>query len=342
RFDHVIRVVRLVERLGESRAGLPLRAIADDLEVCDRTARRYLKALDAGGFCVESGGGRYRLARSAERGARLSPHEQRQLLMAALAAFPLGGTPLLPDMKAIVERFSQPSPRQQELFSRLRLPLSTPSRLAIDYRQHDALLATLLKALDERQVVHTTYYVPGRREETRRDLDPYAFYYEPILEALYLFAYCHLRQQMRTFAVHRFRKASLTRRVFRVAADFSVQGHLGGAFRVYRGKQTSEVVVRFAATVAPRLAERSLHASQRLVHRPDGALDLHLTIDGFEELESFVLSFGADALVITPRELMERVAWAHAEAAGQYAAARTGKADRGHEDLGGRVGRQER
>jgi len=44
RFDHVIRVARLLQKLEESRAGGPVRAIAEELEVSDRTAYRYLEA----------------------------------------------------------------------------------------------------------------------------------------------------------------------------------------------------------------------------------------------------------------------------------------------------------
>ena len=46
RFDHVVRVVRLVQLLGEKRAGVPVRGIADALGVTERTAYRYLEALE--------------------------------------------------------------------------------------------------------------------------------------------------------------------------------------------------------------------------------------------------------------------------------------------------------
>lgn len=45
RFDHVVRVARALQKLQETRAGITVRALAQELEVGERTAYRYIEAL---------------------------------------------------------------------------------------------------------------------------------------------------------------------------------------------------------------------------------------------------------------------------------------------------------
>jgi len=307
RYDHIVRVVRFLERMEESRSGIAIRAAAEELGVSDRTARRYLEALKRSGYPIEHSDGRCRLLRRPDAAARFTEAERRQLVMAAIAAWPLAGTPIAPDPAELNERLFF-SPRQRDLFARLKLPLCTPTRLGIDYRRHEATLATLLKAIDEKCVVEAVYFAAGRNELTRRALDPYTLYYDPTLETVYAFAHCHLRREVRTFAVHRFHEARITRRVFRIDPAFSVDKHLAGAFRIYRGKQTSQAVLEFSAAVAPRVAERRWHPSQRQRMLADGALEITLTVDGDEELRPFILSYGADVRVVQPLWLADKIA----------------------------------
>lgn len=317
RYDHVVRVVRFLERLEDSRAGLTLRSAAEELGVSERTARRYIEALRRADYCVDDEAGRYRMPRRAGALDKLTEADRRQMVMSAIAAWPLRGTPFSPDPTALNERLF-PTPRQRELFARLQMPLTTPHRLAIDYRRHEGVLRNFLKAIDEKQVVHAEYFTAGRNEWTVRDIDPYTFHYDPALETIYVLGYCHWRKEVRTFAAHRFRNVRPTRRTFQIDSSFSVEKHLAGAFRVYRGKQAIEVVLRFSAAVAPRVAERLWHASQRQKAIAGGALELSFTLDGEEEIRAFILSYGADVRVEAPGWLAERIVDECARLLSQY------------------------
>ena len=315
RFDHVVRVVRLVQLLGEKRAGVPVRGIADALGVTERTAYRYLEALEREGYALEQEGGRYRLPRAEAAEARLTEEDERQLRLLEIAGYPLAGSRLLPRLEALLARLGGAGKRQGELLARAAVPMSGPGRLSIDYAAHDAVLQPLLKAVDERQTVQVRYFAAGRGEETEREIDPYHFHYDAALEALYLIAYCHLREGLRIFAVHRFREVTLTKRGFQRVAGFDARRFLSGAFRVYRGQQAVTVRLRFVAAVAPRIAERMWHRSQRVTQLAGGAVEFALTLDGLEEITSFVLSHGPDVEVLAPRELAERVSALHLRAA---------------------------
>ncbi|MCC6996187.1 MAG: transcriptional regulator [Deltaproteobacteria bacterium] len=322
RFDHVVRVVRLVQLLSEKRAGVPVRGIADALGVNERTVYRYLQALEREGYRVEGEDGRYRLPRDAAGEVRLTAEEERQLRLLEVAGYPLVGTQILPRVEALLTRLAGGTSaaggagrRQGDLLARATLPVSRPGHLAIDYAAHDAVLQGLLKGMDERRTVQARYFSAGRGEETVRELDPYVFHYDASLEALYLIAYCHLRRALRIFAVHRFREVTQGTRGFQRPPGFDVRKFLAGAFRVYRGEQAAEVRLRFSAAVAPRIAERTWHGSQKLRRLAGGAVELELTLDGLEEITAFVLSHGPDVEVLAPATLAARVKELHLRAA---------------------------
>ncbi len=330
RYDSIVRVVRFLDRLEESKAGITLRTAAEELGVSERTARRYIEALRNNGYDVDGEDGRYRLPRRPGSLERLKEEDRRRLVMSAIAAWPLRGTPFAPEPVALNEQLFA-TPRQRELFTRLKMPLAAPHRLAIDYRQHDGVLQNLVKAIDEKKVVEAEYFTASRNEWTERAVRPFTFYYDASLETLYLFAYCEWRKEVRTFAAHRFRKARLTRRNFERDSEFSVEKHLANAFRVYRGKQAGEVVLAFSAAVGPRVAERRWHASQRQRALPDGGVELTFTLDGDEEVRGFILSHGADVRVLAPEWLAEKIAREAAAMAAQYGEQRIGpkRAERG-------------
>src|SRR5581483_9115044 len=171
-----------------------------------------------------------------------------------LHALEQAGFPLARDVHALFARLAGPDgnrpPGQGELFPRYRQLLATRSALAIDYTAHEAVLERLCRACETRTTVRAAYWVESRGEMTHRRIDPYCLYYDPQLEALYVFAWCHLRAAMRTFAVHRFRQVTLTEQRFAVPADFSAEGYLRGAFRLWRGENAVRVRLRLDREVA--------------------------------------------------------------------------------------------
>ncbi len=337
RFDHVVRVARALQKLQETRAGITVRALAQDLEVGERTAYRYIEALIREGYPLENEGGRLRLPRTAP--GRLTAEEERQLRMLAMASYPLEGSPLLPRVEAIISRLGEHTPRQSDLFARLKVPLTTRGLLAIDYTAHESVLRTLLKAMEEQKTVRARYFTASRQEETERDLDPYHFHYDAGLETLYLIGYCHWRREVRIFAGHRFRAVMLTRRPFQRETTFDARTYLSGAFRIYRGRQATVVRLRFTPDLAPRITERTWHKSQKVRPMPGGGVELALTLDSLEEVLPFVLSHAASVEAVEPPELVTRVAAAHRAAALRYEKTRRPARRAGVPAVRARVGR---
>jgi proteasome accessory factor B len=123
----------------------------------------------------------------------------------------------------------------------------------------------------------------------------------------YLFAHDLERAQVRTFALPRMRKVSLTTKDFRRPADFSISRILSGSFGVHSGGKKQRIRLQFDAFAARLVSERTWHESQRIQPQPDGSMILRLELGGLEEIERWILSWGSHVRVLEPRALADKI-----------------------------------
>jgi predicted DNA-binding transcriptional regulator YafY len=72
-----------------------------------------------------------------------------------------------------------------------------------NYRQHKQIIDLVSQAIDKRKTVQMRYNSASRNSTGRREVDPYHVWFAG--GGLYLIGYCHLRQEVRMFAVERTR-----------------------------------------------------------------------------------------------------------------------------------------
>jgi predicted DNA-binding transcriptional regulator YafY len=188
---------------------------------------------------------------------------------------------------------------------------------AIDLAPHRATVATVHEASRAQRALCIRYRkVRGdeRERETERVIEPSFLFWYPQSETLYVRAYCRLRSDFRTFAIHRILSAELLDDPFARRPDPAWEG--GRGFRLWHRPTSERVSVRFSPEVAGEIYELRLHASQQLTDAPDGGVVLELDVSDPEEMERWLLGFGPDAQVLAPASLAERIRRRHAEAAG--------------------------
>jgi predicted DNA-binding transcriptional regulator YafY len=123
----------------------------------------------------------------------------------------------------------------------------------------------------------------------------------------YLFAEDLERRQLRTFALPRMRKVRLTTKGFRRPAHFSIAQVLSGSFGVHSAGKKQRIRLHFDPFAARLVAERKWHESQRVREKADGSIILELELGGLQEIERWILSWGAHVEVLEPRRLREIV-----------------------------------
>jgi predicted DNA-binding transcriptional regulator YafY len=134
----------------------------------------------------------------------------------------------------------------------------------------------------------------------------------------YLAAWDEPRRAVRTFALHRIRRATLTTEGYEIPRTFTFRKYMSDAFAIQKGEKRVAVAVRFAPRQARWIRERRWHRSARLQEELDGGLVLHLQVAETSEIKRWVLQFGAEAEVLRPASLRRAVAQDLAAAAKAY------------------------
>ena len=163
----------------------------------------------------------------------------------------------------------------------------------------------LAKAVAQRKQLTLTYRKPGQRQTELRVVDPY--HLANINGEWFLFAWCHLRKDIRTFAPARIKEMVETGKTFVRPAKFSLDKRLRDSFGVRSGNEQFEVVIQFNEVVADYIREKKWHDSQQLKELPDGGVELRLKLSSLAEVERWVLSWAGNAVVLSPPELAKAV-----------------------------------
>ena len=173
-----------------------------------------------------------------------------------------------------------------------------------NYRAHKQTIDLISQAVDKRRTVQMRYYSASRDGMSRREVDPYHLWFAA--GGLYLIAYCHLRKDVRLFAVERIRSMALTDHPYQMPLGFNVQEHVKDALNVMRGRRI-EVELLFTRKAAAWVQDNSWHPSQQTKPLKDGRLRMTLKVAAADELVGWILSFGSQVRVVGSEALREKV-----------------------------------
>lgn len=166
-------------------------------------------------------------------------------------------------------------------------------------------------AVGERRVLRLRYLAVGQAE-TERAVEPLgAVLHESLW---YLFAWCRLRQNFRSFRLDRIRAAELLDERFEARSDFDMDRHLSAAFD---SKEVEQVRLWFSDAVVGR-AVRELGPSVKSRSRKKHGEEVTVLIWGYDWVSRWLLSFGSAARVIAPDKLHDAVRARVAEMAKIY------------------------
>ena len=148
----------------------------------------------------------------------------------------------------------------------------------------DPLLAALQASISGRQAVHITYHSLRGNEVTTRVIEPHLLTFGN--GAWYVEGYCRLRQGHRSFRLSRIEAYKVLRETFADRADTQT------------AREKITVVVRFAPAVQRWVQERQHYAFVREVDE-----QTIYAVDELQEIQSWLLGWGAQAEVISPPAL---------------------------------------
>lgn len=312
RNDQVTRQWLLLQKL-ESTRGVTLQELAASLPADFsrhlRTIRRDLEALEVRFPLLTErvdGRTRWRLMDGYRRTPPLafSLTELMALVFSRDLLKPLDGTQIKASLDSALNKAAAILPPEgaayvQQMHSSFSVGLG-PHKT---YRQHRDTIDQLTHAIAQTRTVQMRYYSASRDTTSRREVDPYRLWYTD--GALYLIGHCHLRRDVRMFAVDRVRSLTITNHPCQMPLGFDLEAYVQDVLVVMRGKPV-EVELLFDRSTTAWAQDRQWHPSQ-LVSLKDGRLKMTLRVADTRELVGWVLHFGSGVQVIQPKSLREKV-----------------------------------
>ena len=300
--------------------------MATKYEVCDRTLRRDLAALETAGFTLypQSVDGRncWRLT-----GKPLKAITETSFTLPELCAFYMnrtqlaaaGGPPIDADLQSAIAKVSKALGPQMKAYLDKLITILTwkpdPPRRA-DVKGQPVTVECLVRATIDHRRIEMAYHSFARGKVKVYSVEPYRLTFGN--GGLYLLAYVPEYGQMRTFAVQRIKTLQVTENTFSPVQEVSSTPY-GNSIGMYAGGTAEPMEIEFAPRLAPYIEEREWNPSQVIVPRADGSIVLKMKIAIDVPLRSWILGFGHQARVLKPSTLAETILEELEEAREQYA-----------------------
>lgn len=334
KYSRIHRLLRIVT-LAQAGPGWSASRLADECDVDERTIYRDIREIEGAGvpiyFDSEAGGYRLRgefflppvsltpeealaLAVLCERIARPEQIAHLGAAYRALAkieaAMPAPVRDEIAGMSGRVDILTAQSSSpgsDTDVYQRVQRAIATRRALVCRYESADTARAT----------------EPGRAAAERARaakhfrFEPYALLFS--VRAWYAVGLHGGHGEVRQLKLSRFASIKPTDEPYQIPEGWSMQEHLGNAWRTIRGPVEHAVRVRFDPQVAPTMSDTIWHRTQELEHHDDGSVTFSCTVAGLDEIIWWVLGYGAHARVLAPVELVDRVRQQLAAATAAYA-----------------------
>ena len=301
-----------IDQLITERKVVSFQALLAELEISRATLRRDLEFMrsrlnapivydrDANGYRFDGGpqiGDKYELP-----GLWFSPTEIHALLTMQhlLAGLDSGG--IL-------------TPHIQPLMARLNALLGTADNSAEEVKRRVSVIGLgrrtvaldcferVGSALIGRKRMKIAYLSKGKGELTEREVSPQRLVH--YRENWYLDAWCHLRNELRNFALDSIQSVAVLEKPVKEISARSMDEVLGPGYGIFSGKKVQWAKLAFTPERARWVAKEQWHPDQRSHVAADGRYVLEVPYSDHRELMMDILKYGAEVEVLAPASLRQ-------------------------------------
>lgn len=322
--DRTERFYRIDQLLNDKKI-VPFSVLVEKLEVSRATIKRDLEYMrnrlnapivwdrEEGGYRFagrEGGAAQYELP-----GLWFSAQEVHALLTMQhlLMGLDTGGllgphiAPLLARLRALLGTTDDTT---EEIHKRIRILGMASRRMALDH------FAVVGSALLRRKRLLISHYVRARDETIEREVSPQRLVH--YRDNWYLDAWCHLRNDLRSFAVDAIRRAEIIEQPARNVPEKTLDSVLGAGYGIFSGRRVTWARLRFTPERARWVSLEQWHPRQKARFDKDGSYLLDVPYSDSRELVMDILKQGAGVEVLAPAALRKDVAAQLQKALGQY------------------------
>ena len=338
RGDVVVRQWNLLKLLQTRGEGVPLRQLAEEFGVSERTIQRDFEILEELGFPIHHEEDPYgkRFWRMPVDFFRTGPlvlslTEALSLHLADRLLAPLAGTHFADGLQGVLDKIRRLVPTEAlDYFAQLDETIHVRRIGVTDYSGQADTIRTLSDAAQRERTVEITYRSLWRGAQYITRFDPYGLVY--CNGDLFAVGRSHRADDVRIFKVTRVLAADATEDSFERPEDFSLERQFRDSFGITQSAgEPVEIVAKFYGPVAGLVEERLWHESQQLEWLPADAtlfeqapnepeaLIATFRLANTVEFKQWIKGFGDQAEVLRPKSLREELRAELLAAARRYA-----------------------
>jgi len=311
RGDQLGRQWRIIQTLISATRGKSAADLASELECHPRTVYRDLEALQLAGFPIytekQEGKSLWSLLDTVKHQIPV-PFSLPELMALYFSGDMLEvfrGTLFHDALESLFLKIKTTLPPEslkylQEVEQTLHLEVK-PFK---EYARFREIINRVNDAALKKRRVDMVYYTMSRKKETRRKVDPYRIWF--FNGSFYMIGCCHLRNEVRVFALDRIKLLHQTKETFEVPEDFDFKDFTRQSFGVFQGEPV-KVRVWFSPEVAGYVKEKIWHESQEIHPRDDGSVVFEAEVAGTIEIKAWIMSWGSQARVLEPESLKDEI-----------------------------------
>jgi len=304
RIARVLHVLNLIQ----SRGRWNVKSIASELECSERTVYRDLEVLQFSGcpWYYSEEERCYRVRSDFRFPTLMLTNEEAlgQAIATAITKAPglnigLGASPTTTKLaSASKDEIKQIFADAMSLVEVFDLKLA-------DHSRHGEILKSVQLALLGSNQVTGVYESPYEEAPVKLTIHPYRLCL--VKQAWYVIGHIDGEKEAKTFRAARFKSLRQTAAMADRPAAFDLRKYFGNAWSVFRGEKSYDVELRFDASVARTVVETNWHHTQQLKQHRDGSVTLTFTVDGLDEIQSWVMTWTGKVKVVQPPELKQLV-----------------------------------
>ena len=172
------------------------------------------------------------------------------------------------------------------------------------YSKFKEIINRVNDAAINKKSIEMVYYTMSRKKESKRKVDPYKIWF--FNGTFYLIGHCHMRNEVRIFALDRIKMLHQTKDIFEIPEGFSFEEFIGLSFGVFQGEPIY-IKVWFSPDVAGYIKEKIWHKSQEIKDQDDGSIIFEAEVAGTEEIKFWIMNWGSQAIVMEPEFLRQEI-----------------------------------
>ena len=311
RGDQLGRQWRIIKHLMVSRRGKTVAELADELECHPRTVYRDIAALEKAGFPFYKDKVEGRSLWSVLDTVRHQipiPFTLTEIMALYFSQDMLKvfkDTPFYESLESLFKKIKSTIPPESiRYLNQVQQTLHIGLKPYKEYGKFREIINQVNEAALSRKRIEIVYFAMSQGKKTKRKIDPYKIWF--FNSTFYLIGYCHLRKEIRIFALDRIKMLHQTDEDFVIPEDFKLEDFLKPSFGVYQGEE-QKVRIWFSAEIAGYIKEKIWHESQKLLPQKDGSVIFEAQVAGTDEIRFWILNWGSNAEVLGPSSLREEI-----------------------------------